>query len=372
VYPPPTPTTVKILYGSAARCGFPGCTEPLYRADPSSGARILNSHVSHICARKEGGPRYRQMTDAENQGVENLLLLCFAHHTEVDSDTGAQRYTEQEMAGWKRAQLDHADGSAHGYTLSDPEVAQILLQFTDQSTSVAASTLVLGGEGGRAPGASGGGGGAIGHGAIGGPGGPVAIDGGEGAAPGAGGGGGGVMAASRESGAPNRSVGSGGVHGFDGQPGGPTSFGNITAAGGAPGLSGSGERKIDTRLRLSALMIADSVQIRDGLIFMLAGGWASWTTSTLPVTSTFALLLVLEAGEMDEGDYTVHVSAVTPEGTQAHRVSFRMTVTERADVVRIPVIIPMQFEIDQPGPWTFVASSESGELGRIHIVVAGP
>lgn len=52
---PPTVSTVKELYATTLACGIPACGEPLYRENPTTGRRVLNSRVAHIHARSEGG-----------------------------------------------------------------------------------------------------------------------------------------------------------------------------------------------------------------------------------------------------------------------------------------------------------------------------
>lgn len=75
-------------------CAFPDCQAPLYLPSTDGAARTLNSEVAHISARSEDGPRWRAMSDAENAGFANLLLLCHRHHTEVDSVDNVSKYPE--------------------------------------------------------------------------------------------------------------------------------------------------------------------------------------------------------------------------------------------------------------------------------------
>jgi hypothetical protein len=68
----PADATVRELYGTALRCGRPGCMQALYRAS-DTGCRVLNSQVAHIHARPENGPRWDPaMTEEENRGFRNL------------------------------------------------------------------------------------------------------------------------------------------------------------------------------------------------------------------------------------------------------------------------------------------------------------
>lgn len=74
----PTPGTVRQLYGTAFACAKPGCRAGLYTVNADTGQHVLNSHVAHIHARSEGGPRWDPaMSEADNRDVSNLVLLCF-------------------------------------------------------------------------------------------------------------------------------------------------------------------------------------------------------------------------------------------------------------------------------------------------------
>ena len=83
---PPTPATIKQLYGTAFRCAEPSCTKPLYRLNNDTGEWILNSRVAHIRARSEGGPRWDpQMSEEDNRSDDNLVPLCEEHAFEIDA-----------------------------------------------------------------------------------------------------------------------------------------------------------------------------------------------------------------------------------------------------------------------------------------------
>jgi hypothetical protein len=61
-----------------------------------------NSQVAHIYGVKPGAARYRpNMSTAERDSFANLLLLCLAHHGEVDEDE--ERYPSEELKKWKKS-----------------------------------------------------------------------------------------------------------------------------------------------------------------------------------------------------------------------------------------------------------------------------
>jgi hypothetical protein len=123
----PTDATVKALYGSALRCGFPGCMQSLYRVSETA-ERILNSEVAHIHARREGGSRWNAaMSPEENRGFDNLILLCKPHASEID-DT-PQHFPADLLREWKRVQVETQRRAAISQPpLTDTEVAEVVRQ----------------------------------------------------------------------------------------------------------------------------------------------------------------------------------------------------------------------------------------------------
>jgi len=100
----PLPATVRQLYGTAFRCGKPECGRPLYKMNDDTGEIVLNSNVSHICARSEGGPRWDpEMTEDENRSESNLIPMCLEHAYEID--VTPDRYPAELLRKWKRVQI---------------------------------------------------------------------------------------------------------------------------------------------------------------------------------------------------------------------------------------------------------------------------
>jgi len=124
VHAEPTDATVKQLYGTALRCGLPGCLQTLYRAS-ETGERVLNSRVAHIHARREGGPRWDpSMSEEENRSYSNLILLCIEHAYEIDDIP--DRYPAEQLREWKRVQVKTQEQAARQLpALTDDETAEV-------------------------------------------------------------------------------------------------------------------------------------------------------------------------------------------------------------------------------------------------------
>ncbi|MBO0983837.1 HNH endonuclease [Rathayibacter sp. SD072] len=85
----------KILWTRAHnRCAFPTCNVELTsQARDDAGELRFNivGEEAHIAAQKPGGPRFNpQLSAAEIDSYDNLILLCPTHHTMIDANDGSQ------------------------------------------------------------------------------------------------------------------------------------------------------------------------------------------------------------------------------------------------------------------------------------------
>lgn len=140
----PTAATIRQLYGTAFRCGKPGCGKPLYRMDNETGAAFLNSYVSHICARSEGGPRWNpEMSEGDNRSASNLMPMCFEHAREIDD--APENYPVALLRKWKQAQIDEHVKMQKSWPLTDAEAQQVIdasFSPTDYGTAITAASSV--------------------------------------------------------------------------------------------------------------------------------------------------------------------------------------------------------------------------------------
>lgn len=124
-YPLPTAATVRQLYGSAFRCAHPQCQRPLYKLNDETGARVLNSRVAHIHARREGGPRWIDMPAEANRASDNLVLLCIEHSYEIDETPDV--FPAEMLRGWKAAQIAEYDEIQQNWLINDEEATEVLV-----------------------------------------------------------------------------------------------------------------------------------------------------------------------------------------------------------------------------------------------------
>lgn len=124
----PSEKTKRLLFGSATRCGFPDCLEPLvlrYREIMS-----INAEVAHIRSDKPQGPRHVPGYQPVH-AFENLLLLCGKHHKLVDDNADA--FPIELLEGWKEVQIGEA-----GTALADDLLAALRQQVSSLTETVAA------------------------------------------------------------------------------------------------------------------------------------------------------------------------------------------------------------------------------------------
>lgn len=97
-----TEATRKALFAlSLGRCYEPDCQEPVVRMD-ENGSPVVMVQIAHVCAAKEGGPRWdKSMDDDARRAFTNLLLLCTYHHKLVDTLPTGLRYDVKTLMAWK-------------------------------------------------------------------------------------------------------------------------------------------------------------------------------------------------------------------------------------------------------------------------------
>ncbi|RWE79585.1 HNH endonuclease [Mesorhizobium sp.] len=95
--------TIKVLYGLASHCAYPGCTQPLILPARGIADEVVLAQVCHIIAASDNGPRGDPNTSLEARNEpDNLLLMCPTHHTVVDKQHAA--YPAPLLREWKAVQ----------------------------------------------------------------------------------------------------------------------------------------------------------------------------------------------------------------------------------------------------------------------------
>ena len=98
---PTRATIMKLVAASGGRCQFEGCNCNVFK-DNITWATLNKSNVAHIIGSSPDGPRGTANSHEVSNKLENLMLLCLEHHTEIDLDTDT--YTIERLTEMKRVQ----------------------------------------------------------------------------------------------------------------------------------------------------------------------------------------------------------------------------------------------------------------------------
>lgn len=364
----PTDATVKLLYAHAIACAYPDCPEPLYREDELAGTWTLNSRVCHICARREGGPRWESsQSEGDNRSEGNLVLMCLKHASWIDEPGSLETYPTTLLRTWKQAQVaDHRSRNGGWPLTTSMANAAIEASFTNVGIGISNSTLSLGGEGGRAAGAGGGGGGAIGPGAR----------------AGDGGAGGEIVSGSfdlatlMEAGLDRIEVviGEGGKgtslpgqHGADGAQSALTArskdgeiLGVVRARGGFGGRSGAASlpdgvsevapSDLENGFRITTLMPVNSAEFHDGLLFLLGGEWRYFPVPGIPHQAVWAVACTAVWDTLEDAPRGITLALIDPSGREAACQSLVVSA-DAFSLGLISWVAQLGATFDAVGPW---------------------
>lgn len=122
-----TSGTQKALFRLArGTCYFPGCAREILRFE--SGEHLVDVQIAHIAAAEPSGPRFdASMSDHARRSIDNLILLCQAHHNLVDKVRPGD-FPADELRRWKSENEDPALRSALlDASVNDANLEQILM-----------------------------------------------------------------------------------------------------------------------------------------------------------------------------------------------------------------------------------------------------
>lgn len=322
----PRESTIRRLFAlSMNRCAFPSCSSPIVTYETNT----IVGEVCHIRAQNVGGPRYAsEQTDEERHGFANLILLCRAHHKEIDTPENVARFSIEWLSDIKTTHEERAE-SISGNEPSAAILEALRLSATSYDSGAVHmdfrnATFRVGGEGG----AFGGGGGSGGVLTIVGlaglpPGLSVNLDGNAGVAPGGGGGGGGVLV-------------------FEGRP--------------------ASLRDCELGFRISSFFAANATSL-GSLLSVLEGGWSYCPIPSVPYHVSLKLAFIVECGRVEPNSLIRIDTAVRcPDNTQRVLASADVAVSSLDELVRrVPKTVGVGFDVREFGVHNLVLQS-AGEI----------
>ncbi|MEV7345502.1 hypothetical protein [Streptomyces sp. NPDC093544] len=110
-----TEKTIKLLFGTATHCAYPGCNSKLIFKDRE--LYTPTAQIAHIRSEKANGPRHDvNYPSSSINAFENLLLLCGEHHPPVDRHESS--YSVEELLDWKEGQSRQGERLVAGAELA--------------------------------------------------------------------------------------------------------------------------------------------------------------------------------------------------------------------------------------------------------------
>jgi hypothetical protein len=103
-------TAIEVWTKAGGMCAFPNCRQDLARE-----SSVLVGQLAHIVGRSQAGPRGEAKTPDELRDLpDNLVLLCYPHHREVDTNVAEWpgdrlREVKVEHESWVRQRLSDGD-----------------------------------------------------------------------------------------------------------------------------------------------------------------------------------------------------------------------------------------------------------------------
>ena len=113
----PTFDTLRALFAkSGNRCAFPGCNSVLVNE-----RNLFVGQACHIEAASQEGPRFNESQSIDQRrSYDNLILLCYPHHIEIDHDSAS--YPSSRLKELKR---QHERSIDRPYAIDDRLVNEL-------------------------------------------------------------------------------------------------------------------------------------------------------------------------------------------------------------------------------------------------------
>lgn len=115
--------TLKLLWGRAAgRCAMPECRIELFAEATTYDPIVVIGEIAHVAGAADDGPRPApELSAAQRNDYDNLILLCQNCHARIDGQTGFYAVArlqdiKQTHEAWVRASLPERGRSRTGWT----------------------------------------------------------------------------------------------------------------------------------------------------------------------------------------------------------------------------------------------------------------
>lgn len=127
-----------LVWGRAAgRCQYHGCGKRLDGDLVTGDLKKNNAYLAHIIASDPGGVRGDPVLSPKlSDDPENLMLMCDAHHREIDDPAKVDRYTVDVLREMKRAHEERIERLLEHSAATPAHVLRIAAAIGDNETAV--------------------------------------------------------------------------------------------------------------------------------------------------------------------------------------------------------------------------------------------
>lgn len=132
------PKTKMIIWGRAAgRCQFPNCNARLDQDLISGNLKRNKAYVAHIVAAAVKGERGDpNLSPLLADDPDNLMLMCDAHHREIDDKANLEKYTVDVLKDMKRAAEERVDRLLSIQKMRPSTILQVSAPIGDNETAI--------------------------------------------------------------------------------------------------------------------------------------------------------------------------------------------------------------------------------------------
>lgn len=108
---------------------------------------------------------------------------------------------------------------------------------------------------------------------------------------------------------------------------------------------------------VTSLIVANAAEIRDGLLFVLGGGWANYNVSSLPCDAVWQLVCSVNWNALDlPAERWLQICLCDPDGIETSRVAIKPSV-EVLEATNTNRLVQIGAPLHKAGLWTLHVQS---------------
>lgn len=140
----PDNKTRMLVWGRAAgHCQYPGCSKRLDEDLVAGDLRKNNAYLAHIIASDPGGERGHPTLSHElSNDPTNIMLMCDAHHREIDDPTKRERYSVEVLRKMKQQHEDRVAFLFSNPLIKPAHVLRIAASIGENETCIPLSDCI--------------------------------------------------------------------------------------------------------------------------------------------------------------------------------------------------------------------------------------